>query len=155
VIRARRSLAAVVLLGALGAPAAAQAADGHDMPLPSATSQASVMVPGEAPVVIGMKAKLFHPGIADALVGEPVTWANDDGTAHDVATFAAGFDSGRMETGARFSQTFAEQGTYQYHCTLHPFMLGSVRVFGLALGAATRSAGPLSLIHILTLPTIA
>jgi hypothetical protein len=47
-----------------------------------------------------------------------------------------------MEVGARFSQTFAEQGTYQYHCTLHRFMFGSVRVFGLALGAAARSAGP-------------
>jgi hypothetical protein len=89
-----------------------------------------------------MKGKIFAPGAADALVGEPVTWVNDDGTAHDVATFADGFDSGRMEVGARFSQTFAEQGTYQYHCTLHRFMFGSVRVFGLALGAAARSAGP-------------
>jgi hypothetical protein len=101
-----------------------------------------MMVPGEAAVVVGMKGKIFAPGTADALVGEAVTWVNDDGTAHDVATFADGFDSGRMEVGARFSQTFAEQGTYQYHCTLHRFMFGSVRVFGLALGAAARSAGP-------------
>jgi plastocyanin len=142
VIGARRSIAVVVLLGALGAPAAARAAAPHDMPMPPATPQASVMVPAEAPVVIGMKGKLFNPGTADALAGEPVTWVNDDGTAHDVATFAAGFDSGRMEIGARFSQTFAEQGTYEYHCTLHRFMFGSVRVFGLALGAGTRSAGP-------------
>jgi plastocyanin len=142
VISARRSAAVVALLGALGAPVAAGAADGHDMPPSPATSNATTTVPGEAPVIIGMKAKLFNPGTADALVGEPVTWVNDDGTAHDVATFADGFDSGRMEVGARFSQTFAEQGTYQYHCTLHAFMFGSVRVFGLALGAATRSAGP-------------
>jgi plastocyanin len=112
------------------------------MPAPPATAPAAVMVPGEAPVIIGMKGKLFNPGAADALVGEPVTWANDDGTAHDVATFADGFDSGRMEVGARFSHVFAEQGTYQYHCTLHPFMFGSVRVFGLALAAAARSAVP-------------
>jgi plastocyanin len=137
-----RSLAVVALLGAPGAPAAARAATGHDMPTAPATSNAAAMVPGEAPVLVGMKGKIFAPGTADALVGEPVTWVNDDGTAHDVATFADGFDSGRMEVGARFSQTFAAQGTYQYHCTLHRFMFGSVRVFGLALGAATRSAGP-------------
>jgi plastocyanin len=142
VIHVRRSLAVVVLLGALGDPAAARAAAPHDMPPEPATSNATMMVPAEAAVVVGMKGKIFAPGTADVLVGEPVTWVNDDGTAHDVATFADGFDSGRMEAGARFSQTFPEQGTYQYHCTLHRFMFGSVRVFGLALGVAARSAGP-------------
>jgi plastocyanin len=137
-----RCIAVVALLGAFGAPPAARAAMPHDMAPPPAASNTTATVPGETPLVVGMKGKIFDPGTADTLVGEPVTWVNDDGTAHDVATFADGFDSGRMEVGARFTQTFAEQGTYQYHCTLHRFMFGSVRVFGLALGATTRSAGP-------------
>ena len=89
---------------------------------------------GAAPEVM-MRTKLFMPRHTVALVGESVTWVNDDSVAHDVATFAPLFDSGRMEPGARFSYAFTAQGGFDYHCTLHRFMFGRLDVYGLALQA--------------------
>jgi plastocyanin len=33
-----------------------------------------------------------------------------------------------MPSGATFSFTFAKAGTFAYHCTIHPFMKGTVVV---------------------------
>jgi len=82
----------------------------------------------------------LQSGDADALAGEPVTWVNDDGTAHDVAPSPPDSTRDGWRSARASARRIAEQGTYEYHCTLHRFMFGSVRVFGLALGAGTRSA---------------
>lgn len=36
------------------------------------------------------------------------------------------FDSSYMEGGGTFEWTFSNAGTYEYYCTLHPFMKGKV-----------------------------
>ncbi|MCA9860596.1 MAG: hypothetical protein KC438_12780, partial [Thermomicrobiales bacterium] len=38
------------------------------------------------------------------------------------------FDSGFMETGATFTHTFTEAGTYPYFCMPHPWMRGTLLV---------------------------
>jgi plastocyanin len=38
------------------------------------------------------------------------------------------FDSGPISNGATFSYTFNEAGTFNYHCNVHPSMLGKVTV---------------------------
>ena len=128
---------AVAVTLPVAAPAVAQAphATDHAAPAPAAPLLG-------APPPVAMADKIFAPGAVTALVGEPVTWVNDDRIAHDVATLDGSYDSGRMEPGARTQHVFTTQGDVQYRCKLHRFMFGRVRVFGLALAAAGSSSTP-------------
>ncbi|MBT4677015.1 MAG: hypothetical protein HOB67_04090, partial [Acidimicrobiaceae bacterium] len=72
-------------------------------------------------------------------VGDTVTWTNDDtvihtvtsGTSTGVVTTADDlFGSGPMVPGDSFSHTFTEAGTFDYFCTPHPWMTGTVVVDG-------------------------
>lgn len=61
-------------------------------------------------------------------VGTTVTWTNQDSVPHSV-TFKNGMkDSGLLYQGQSFSYTFNTPGTYQYYCTVHPYMVASVTV---------------------------
>jgi plastocyanin len=137
----RVALAGLVLVAAaVPAAARAQHPTAHGAPsTPAAGAEAPPL--GTAPPV-GMANKLFNPATISALVGEPVTWVNDDTIAHDVAISDGSFDSGRMEPSARVQHAFSAQGTFVYRCTLHAFMYGTLRVHGLALAATGPAAAP-------------
>jgi hypothetical protein len=45
------------------------------------------------------------------------------------------FDSGHVRPGGTFSTTFSKTGTFEFHCTIHRFMRGTVRVFDVVLRA--------------------
>ncbi len=65
--------------------------------------------------------------------GETVEWVFDDGNMpHDVA--GEGEVKGELQspliTEDTFRYTFEEPGTYTYHCTPHPWMVGKVIVEG-------------------------
>ncbi|HMQ24476.1 MAG TPA: cupredoxin family copper-binding protein [Acidimicrobiales bacterium] len=70
----------------------------------------------------------FEPDPISIEVGEEVTWTNNDGTAHTVTADDDSFDSGNLDGGATFSQTFDEAGEFAYHCNIHPSMTGTVAV---------------------------
>lgn len=60
--------------------------------------------------------------------GTSVTWTNRDSAPHSV-TFKNGMkDSGLLYQGQSFSYTFNTPGTYQYYCTVHPYMVATVTV---------------------------
>jgi plastocyanin len=65
--------------------------------------------------------------------GQTVTWKNEDVAFHSVTSGFYGepstlFDSGYLDPEQKFSVTFDEQGTFDYFCTLHPWMAGKVIV---------------------------
>lgn len=61
-------------------------------------------------------------------VGTTFTWTNQDSVPHSV-TFKNGMkDSGLLSQGQSFSYTFNTPGTYQYYCTVHPYMVATVTV---------------------------
>ena len=60
-------------------------------------------------------------------VNNTVTWVNNDQAPHTV-TDTGVFDSGNMNTGQSWTHTFTTPGTYEYHCTYHPWMKGTVIV---------------------------
>lgn len=61
-------------------------------------------------------------------VGTTVTWTNQDSAPHSV-TFKNGMmDSGLLYQGQSFSYTFNKPGTYQYYCSVHPYMVATVTV---------------------------
>jgi plastocyanin len=113
-----------------------------------ALAVAAVAVPvgradtGDAPErTVTMPGKAYDPSHLDVLVGTTVTWKNGDSINHTVTADGDAFASGYMPPGGSFSFTFAKQGRYAFHCTIHKFMRGEVDVFGLVL---TGPEGPVS-----------
>ena len=60
--------------------------------------------------------------------GQTVDWLNDDGEAHTVSALDGSFNSGIMNSGDAFSETFETPGTFDYICAIHPTMTGTVIV---------------------------
>lgn len=68
----------------------------------------------------------FRPDEVTIAVGETVTWRWDDGNVvHDVV-----FDDFRskLQSEGEYRHTFDEAGTFEYVCSVHPQMKGTVVV---------------------------
>ena len=71
----------------------------------------------------------FSPANLSVPVGTQVTWINTTDTSHTVTGQSLQFeDSGPILPGDSWSQTFSEAGTFEYICSPHPFMTGSVMI---------------------------
>ncbi len=69
-------------------------------------------------------------GAETAAVGDTVTITNEDGVAHTWTAVEGGFDSGTMAEGETFEFTFEEAGEFDYFCSIHPRMEGTITVEG-------------------------
>jgi plastocyanin len=69
----------------------------------------------------------FTPAQLKLKVGDTVTWTNHDDIPHTVVS-AGKFRSKAMDTDDSFSFTFTAAGDYQYFCSLHPHMTGTIKV---------------------------
>jgi plastocyanin len=78
----------------------------------------------------------FQPASVTVAKGGTVTWTNNDYrvphtvTSVSVPSGASSFDSGQMNYTATFKVTFSIDGTYNYVCSYHPWMHGTVTVTG-------------------------
>jgi plastocyanin len=73
----------------------------------------------------------FVPAAVTAKVGQPVVWTVVGSTPHSVkASSGATFDSGTLNEGQTFTQTFNSPGTIHYFCTIHgaSLMSGTITV---------------------------
>jgi len=75
----------------------------------------------------------YVPSMFTVKQGQTVTWKNEDVAFHSVTSGIYGepttlFDSGHLDPEQKFSVTFGEHGTFDYFCTLHPWMAGKVIV---------------------------
>lgn len=70
----------------------------------------------------------FAPQEIRISVGDTIKWTNLDSAPHTVTEDNDKFDSGIFNKGESFSMTFEEVGTFDYICTLHPYMKGTVIV---------------------------
>lgn len=93
-------------------------------PAPGAPSS-SVVIPVGAEF---LGARAFMPADLDITVGTTVTWMNTDSTSHTSTSDGAGWNSGTVAPGRQFSFVFQTAGTFPYHCTIHPGMMGTVVV---------------------------
>ncbi|MDB5283008.1 MAG: Cupredoxin-like protein [Bacteroidota bacterium] len=75
-----------------------------------------------------MQNTAFNPSTITVSKNATVTWSNKDGMAHTVTSDAGAFSSGNIAAGGSFSFQFTTTGTYQYHCTIHSGMTGTVIV---------------------------
>ncbi|MHA7734064.1 cupredoxin domain-containing protein [Nitrosopumilus sp. S6] len=77
--------------------------------------------------------RCYIPSKITIAAGESVTWVNEDSAFHSVTSgfYDAPidlFDSGHLDPFESYTLTFDETGTFDYFCTLHPWMEGQVIV---------------------------
>jgi plastocyanin len=77
--------------------------------------------------------KPYDPSPLTVKPGTSVTWTNNDSTIHTVTSglpeqgeVGTLFDSSIMSPGKTFTHLFDKTGTFDYSCTLHPFMHGQI-----------------------------
>ena len=69
----------------------------------------------------------FGPQDLKVKAGTTVTWTNEDDIPHTVVS-PGKFRSKVLDTDGKYSFTFTTPGTYNYFCSLHPHMTGTVVV---------------------------
>jgi plastocyanin len=70
----------------------------------------------------------FKAPVVTVRSGTTVTWTNGDDIPHTVVSRDGLFKSKVLDTGDRFSFTFAKAGQFGYFCSLHPHMTGMIIV---------------------------
>jgi plastocyanin len=70
----------------------------------------------------------FTPGEITIAPGESVTWTNDDGAPHGLEYHDGAKGTDLLLPGASFNRRFDRPGTYDYNCSVHPYMTGRVVV---------------------------
>lgn len=83
---------------------------------------------------VTIKNRAYSPAKITIKKGTTVTWTNEDSMGHNVVTANAATGGGLPTTaqllakGEKFSHTFTEVGSFDYFCTPHPDMKGTVEV---------------------------
>jgi plastocyanin len=70
----------------------------------------------------------FAPAKLTVPAGTSVSWKFKDSTEHTVTADDNSFTSEALDAGQTYEHTFNTKGTLAYHCSIHPFMKGSVEV---------------------------
>jgi plastocyanin len=95
-------------------------------------NEPSVAVSAPAAPVAGDQVSIdgfaFAPVTLTVKAGSTVTWTNRDEEPHTVVANDGSFHSPGMGTGATFTHTFASAGKFEYVCSIHPMMHGTVVV---------------------------
>ena len=97
-------------------------------PTPSSTDSQDQTAASTSSVAIQNFA--FSPASITVKKGTTVTWTNKDSAPHDVKENDGkkGPGSNTLSNGQSYSFTFTEVGTFNYICTIHPNMTGTVTV---------------------------
>ncbi|MGH7447371.1 MAG: cupredoxin domain-containing protein [Longimicrobiales bacterium] len=80
------------------------------------------------PVRATIRNLAYIPGRIEVTAGTTITWRNEDQLDHTVTAQDGTWDSGVIRPGATWQRTFATPGTYEFFCTPHPFMKGTIVV---------------------------
>jgi plastocyanin len=102
---------------------------------------AVVSASGSAPALAGMaahskptthqvviEAVRFEPRELTVKVGDTIVWINHDPFPHTATAVRKQFDSHKIAAGRSWKYTASKVGVFAYACTLHPTMLGTLRV---------------------------
>ena len=96
-----------------------------------ATPTATTPVPAPVANSITIKNFAFSPAMLTVKTGSVVTWTNQDSVTHTIASdsgYPVLFTSDPVASGATYKFTFIQPGTYNYHCSIHPSMKGTIIV---------------------------
>ena len=97
--------------------------------MPAPAPAAGTPVPTrQGPDAVDITNFAFAPLTLTVPLGATVTWTNRDEEPHTVVAGDGTFHSPGMGTGGTYSFTFTNVGSYDYVCSIHPFMHGTVVV---------------------------
>jgi amicyanin len=102
-----------------------------NMPNMPAGPAAAPTGPAAAPVAgnaVDIDNFAFAPATLTVHAGSTVTWTNKDEEPHTVVASDGSFHSPGMGSQATYSFTFPKAGTFEYVCSIHPFMRATVVV---------------------------
>lgn len=68
----------------------------------------------------------FSPSTLTINKGETVTWINEDSAPHAIKFET--FNSDTFSKGESYSKIFDEVGSFNYYCSIHPSMVGTIIV---------------------------
>ena len=78
---------------------------------------------------IEIKDFMFNPQKITVKSGEKITWVNKDEEPHTVVSVGKKFPkSSGLDTDQEYSITVGAPGTYEYFCSVHPKMTGTIIV---------------------------
>jgi plastocyanin len=125
----RHPLVAVAVLALLGVISGCSGNSSDSSPTTATPAPAAG---GSAPSAGGSTVEIkdftFAPAKLTVSAGTSVSWKFDDSTQHTVTADDNSFTSAAMGDGQTYMHTFDTKGTLTYHCSIHPFMKGSVVV---------------------------
>jgi plastocyanin len=120
-----RSALAVVDATLSGLPPAFAEASHQAMMDRRAARKSAALGPNE----IGIDNFSFTPAVLTVKAGTSVTWLNQDDVPHLIVNAQNRFKSSPiLDTDQRFSATLIKTGRYDYFCSLHPKMQGTIMV---------------------------
>jgi plastocyanin len=110
---------------------------------PATPAETSTATPAETPVVpvsdatpqptgegkiveVAIETFSFNPPSVKISTGDSVRWTNMDSVTHTVK--GPTFESGELGKGDTYEFQFTKAGTYDYKCSIHPSMKGTVIV---------------------------
>ena len=103
--------------------------DNHGMMMGGGNApQGTPVVLQAAEVSVDIRGYAFSPPQISIAAGTKVTWTNRDGAPHTATEKEKAWDSGMLNQGKSYTRTFDKPGTYQYYCTFHTYMKGTVVV---------------------------
>jgi plastocyanin len=94
-----------------------------------------------ASVSVSMGDFFFSPATVSIAVGDTVTWRNNGDAPHNAAADDGSFRTPDLNKGQSASETFTQQGTFSYICTIHPNMKGTVQVLASSAGGGGSGGG--------------
>lgn len=68
----------------------------------------------------------FNPDSVTISSDDTVKWTNMDSATHTIT--GTDFSSGNLNKGDSYENTFTKAGTYDYYCSIHPSMKGTIIV---------------------------
>jgi plastocyanin len=118
----------VALIAVLGLGACGGGGGGGDKDKKANPPPGGGPLSGEAPVRIANFE--YKPKTVTVKPGTKVTWTNADTSIHDIKDTSplATPVSQELSKGDTFSITYAQPGSYNYVCGIHPYMTGIVEV---------------------------
>ena len=119
----------VTALAAASTVTLAACGGGASVPGSAPTTPTTAVSPAPAATTdVGIVNFKFTPATLTVKVGTTVVWTNKDAIAHTVNFATSGINSSVLNQNDHFSHAFTVPGTYDYICSIHPFMHGSVIV---------------------------